>query len=92
MQARHAQDMKKAHADHMKKGAQMIAGADQMKMMDPPGKWIQGAVPKSNKGLLHKKLGVPQRQKIPAAKLNQAAKSNNSKLRHEAQFALNVKK
>jgi hypothetical protein len=49
--------------------------------------WIAGAVPKKNKGLLHKKLGVPQGQKIPAGKLSKALHSSSPKLRHEAQFA-----
>lgn len=35
--------------------------------------WIAGAVGK-NKGALHRKLGVPVGQKIPAAKINAAAK------------------
>lgn len=34
-------------------------------------KWIQGAI--KHPGALHKELGVPQGQKIPAAKLNKAA-------------------
>lgn len=46
----------------------------------------------SHKGLLHKKLGVPQGEKIPAAKLNAAKKSNSPALRKEANFATNAKK
>jgi hypothetical protein len=46
----------------------------------------------SNKGKLHKALGVPQGQKIPASKLNAAAHSTDPQLRKEAQFAINAKK
>ncbi len=53
--------------------------------------WIQAAVPASHKGLLHKKLGVKQGDKIPAGKLASASHSDNPKLRHEAQFAENMK-
>lgn len=35
--------------------------------------WIAGAV--KRKGALHKELGVPMGQKIPAAKLSKAAKA-----------------
>lgn len=45
----------------------------------------------SHKGLLHKKLGVPQGKKIPAAKLAKAAKSKSPALRKEANFAKNSK-
>lgn len=45
----------------------------------------------SHKGLLHKKLGVPQGEKIPAAKLAKAAKSKSPALRKEANFAKNAK-
>jgi hypothetical protein len=55
-------------------------------------KWIQKAVPESHKGMLHKALGVPQGEKIPEAKLEKAADSSNSHMRHMAQFAKNVKK
>lgn len=45
----------------------------------------------SHKGLLHKKLGVPQGKKIPAAKLDKALKSKSPALRKEANFAKNAK-
>ena len=45
----------------------------------------------SRKGLLHKKLGVPQGQKIPAAKLEKAMKSKSAALRKEANFAKNAR-
>lgn len=37
-------------------------------------KWIQKAIPKSHKGLLHKELHVSEGNKIPAKKLAAAAK------------------
>jgi hypothetical protein len=42
-----------------------------------------------NKGLLHKKLGVPQGRKIPPAELAAALKSPSPALRKEANFARN---
>ncbi len=45
----------------------------------------------SHKGLLHKKLGVPQGDPIPVAKLEKAAHSKSPALRKEAQFALNAR-
>jgi hypothetical protein len=36
--------------------------------------WIKGAINPAHKGLLHQELGVPQGQKIPAKKLDAAAK------------------
>jgi len=42
-------------------------------------------------GALHQKLGVPQGQKIPAKKLNQAAKEPGL-LGQEARFAKNINK
>ena len=54
-------------------------------------KWIQGAVPDENKGLLHKKLGIKPGEKIPASKL--AIKPTDStKLKREKNFAKNVGK
>lgn len=43
----------------------------------------------SRKGLLHKKLGVPQGEKIPQAKLAEAKRSKSPALRKEATFAEN---
>lgn len=53
--------------------------------------WIKEAVPASHKGMLHHALGVSEDEKIPAAKLEKAAHSSNSHMRHMAQFAKNVK-
>jgi hypothetical protein len=49
------------------------------------------AIKKSAQGSLHTALGVPQSQKIPVAKLQQAAKSSSPALRKKAQFALNAR-
>ena len=46
----------------------------------------------SRKGLLHKKLGVPQGKPIPAAKLLAAKNSSSPAERKEANFAINAKK
>lgn len=47
--------------------------------------WIAGAT--KNKGALHRNLGVPQGEKIPAKKLQAAAKSTNSRIAKEAALA-----
>ena len=52
-------------------------------------KWIAGAV--KNKGALHKKLGVPMGEKIPAKKINAAAKKGGT-LGKEANLAKTLKK
>jgi hypothetical protein len=44
----------------------------------------------SRRGLLHKRLGVPEDQKIPAGKLNEALHSASSSLRKQANFARNA--
>ncbi len=43
----------------------------------------------SRRGLLHKKLGVPQDQPIPAEKIDAALHSKSPALRKEANFARN---
>jgi hypothetical protein len=48
-------------------------------------------IKKSRKGLLHKKLGVPQGQKIPPGKLAEALASSSPAEREEANFARNAK-
>lgn len=45
----------------------------------------------SHKGKLHKALGVPAGEKIPAGKLAQAKKSKSAAVRKEANFASNAK-
>lgn len=45
----------------------------------------------ANKGKLHRKLGVPEGEPIPAKKLRQATNSKSPELRREANFAENAK-
>lgn len=52
--------------------------------------WIQEALPPSSKGKLHKKLGVPKGKKIPAKKLDKAAKAKGV-LGKEARLAKTLK-
>ena len=53
--------------------------------------WISGAVAE-HKGALHRKLGVPEGEKIPEGKLNEALHSKDKKERKEAQLAKTLKK
>jgi hypothetical protein len=46
----------------------------------------------SHKGLLHKKLGVPQSKGIPLSALRSAKQSSNPATRKQANFALNARK
>lgn len=55
-------------------------------------KWISKAIQKSHKGKLHKALGVPQDEKIPAKKLAKAEHSKNPTLRREANLAKTLSK
>lgn len=52
-------------------------------------KWIQGAI--KHPGALHKELGVPMGKKIPAAKLDAAAKKGG-KVGKRARLAKTLKK
>jgi len=52
-------------------------------------KWIKKVV--SNKGALHRNLGVPEGEKIPAKKMEAAAHSFNPKIRKEAALAHTLK-
>ena len=54
-------------------------------------KWIQKAVGK-HKGKLHKELGVPEGEKIPAKKMAKAAKSKDPTIRKEVALAKTLKK
>jgi hypothetical protein len=53
------------------------------------GKWIQGAI--KHPGALHKQLGVPQGEKIPAKKLAKATHSDNPTLARRANLAKTLK-
>ena len=56
-------------------------------------KFIQKALSKKgSKGKLHRELGVPEGEKIPAKKLAKAAKSSNPKIRKQVAFAKTVSK
>lgn len=50
--------------------------------------WIQGAI--KHKGALHRELGVPEGKKIPASKINAAAKKGG-KLGERARLAKTLK-
>lgn len=52
-------------------------------------KWIHGMHMK--KGALHRELGVPEGEKIPAKKLERASHSENPKLRKRANLAKTLK-
>ncbi len=51
--------------------------------------WVAGAT--QNKGALHRALHVPEGEKIPAAKLAKAAKSDNPTMRRRANLAKTLK-
>lgn len=55
------------------------------------GNWIKEAVGK-NPGALHRKLGVPEGETIPAKKIAKAANSDNPTLAKEANLAKTLKK
>ncbi len=65
---------------HMVKPAAMRTGK-----RDGGGKWIAGAI--RHPGALHKELGVPKGENIPAKKLNKAAHSDNPTLAKRANLA-----
>lgn len=46
----------------------------------------------SHRGLLHRRLGVPEGQKIPASKIQGALHSSDPSLRRQANFARNFGK
>jgi hypothetical protein len=64
-------------------------GRQRLKGDDAMAKWIQKAIKKP--GALHKQLGVPEGQKIPAGKLAKAA-SAGGKLGKRARLAQTLKK
>lgn len=56
-------------------------------------KWIQSALSKKgSKGKLHRELGVPQGEKIPAKKMAKALHSKSPSIRREANLAKTLKK
>jgi len=57
-------------------------------MEKKPKKFIQKALSKpGSKGKLHRELGVPEGQKIPAKKMQKALHSSDPKMRKQANFA-----
>jgi len=54
-------------------------------MAERKHKWIKGAI--KHKGALHRELGVPEGEKIPAAKLEKAEHSSNPTERKRADLA-----
>lgn len=54
-------------------------------------KWIQGAINPSDRGTLHKALGVPAGKKISGKMLAKAVNSKNAKVRKEAVLARTLK-
>ena len=52
--------------------------------------WIAGAI--KHPGALHRELGVPEGQKIPASKISKAAHSSNPTLARRARLAETLKK
>ncbi len=56
-------------------------------------KWIQKALSKKgSKGKLHRELGVPEGEKIPAKKLKKAEHSKSPTIRKQANLAKTLKK
>lgn len=53
-------------------------------------KWIKGAI--KNPGGLHRALGVPEGEKIPAGKMAAAKRSRNPRVRRMAALAGTLKK
>lgn len=51
--------------------------------------WVAGAI--KHKGALHRDLGIPEGQKIPAAKLEAATHSSNPKIARRAELAETMK-
>ena len=49
--------------------------------------WMQGVAEHMHKGALHRELGVPEGEKIPAKKMAKAAHSSNPKIRKQVGLA-----
>ena len=58
-------------------------------MAKNPKKWIKGAT--GDKGAMHRHLGIPEDQPIPAGKLEKATHSKNDTIRKEAVLAETLK-
>lgn len=77
------------HAAPAKGKYQGTYGPDAEKRADGGGNWISGAI--KHKGALHKSLGVPEGEKIPAKKLSKAAHSDNPTTARRAKLAETLK-
>lgn len=55
-----------------------------------PERWAAEAFKPSHKGMLHRALGVPEREKIPTSKMLSALHSKSNHIRHMAQAAKNI--
>jgi len=58
----------------------------------PKRKWKKEFNPGGEKGKLHRELGAPEGEKIPAGKLEKAAHSKDPEIRRDAKRAETMKK
>lgn len=65
----------------------ILGGIMENKYSKAAGKGIH--IKKSHRGLLHHKLGIPQDERIPEARLLAARRSSSPSERKEANFAIN---
>lgn len=80
------------HDDERMYGAhedEAMCDGGKVRGMAEGGLWISGAI--KHPGSLHRALGVPQGEKIPAKKLNKAAHSDNPTLARRANLAKTLK-
>jgi hypothetical protein len=64
----------------------------QRRLSEMAKKWIQGAIPPSHKGALHRALGVPEGQKIPESKMQAASKNASPRMAKMINLANTLKK
>jgi hypothetical protein len=95
--ARHKDDHPTVAAKKRGKVRKMEGGAARQRLDRPrrksggsSGDWMEGAV--KHPGALHRELGVPAGQKIPAKKLEKAEHSSNPLERKRADLAETFKK
>lgn len=70
--------------------ASRIFGRESRAMTEGTKKrWIKGAI--GSPGALHRHLGIPEGDKIPEARLREAARSKNPTIRKEANLAMTLK-
>lgn len=85
----HALNYANASMASAKQGSPMVNPAEGVDDMGG-GTFIAGAI--KHPGALHRELGVPQGQKIPAAKIAKAAHSDDPTLARRARLAQTLKK